>query len=462
MAKLSFEESELIERLEWLIRLRWIAAGGVIFVVAIATLILRVPLASGALYSVAVAIALCNGIYTYFSRQLRQEGEAVSVQKATVLVNAQISVDLFLLILLIHFSGGIENPFAFYFIFHVAIASILLPVTAAYLQATLAVLLFGGMVFLEYRDIISHVPLIRSIPLELHHDPLFVWAGFLAFISTLYISAFMVTSISRRLRHREQEILTLSSQLEERADQLQTALDKLRETEEVKTLFLRKVSHELRSPLASIQSVLKVVLEGLTGDVSPKALEMIDRAERRIRILLKLINDLLILSRMRVARLPVQMEPTSICEIAGRVVELLTERARSKDVDIKLNLQASLPPIVADPASIEQLFTNLIANAIKYTPEHGRVTLKCADSADHIQIQVSDTGIGIPADELPRIFEEFYRAHNARAFAEEGTGLGLSIVKSIVETHKGTITVHSEVGKGTTFSIILPKLPSGG
>ena len=442
--------------MHWLIRLRWIAAIGVAIAVAVATKLADIPLPTNQLYLIAVIIFAYNLIFWAVARRIPVDEQGTHLHQAMVFANIQISTDLVALAVLIQLSGGLENPFSFYFVFHVIIASILLSPRAAYLQATLAVLLLSGIGLGEYHRLLPHADIWQAPLLGLSHDPAFVAASLFVFLSTLYLAAYMGTSIVSRLREREARVMDLTEDLRRGSAKLQTAYDRLSESEQVKSRYLRRVSHELRSPLASLQSTLEVVNQGLTGEISGKTREMIQRAERRAAGLLQLINDLLLLSRAKDAKLPEQWEPVNLQESVAKVIHLLQDRADGKRIRLINNIPHDLPPFFADRENIEQLLTNLIANAIKYTPPGGTVTTQARQVESSIEAWVSDTGIGIPNHEIPKVFDEFYRAQNAREFVAEGTGLGLSIVKTIVEAHQGTISVESQPGEGATFRFSLP------
>jgi len=234
------------------------------------------------------------------------------------------------------------------------------------------------------------------------------------------------------------------------------AYARLREIEQMKSQYMRKVSHELRSPLAAIQSTLTVVLEGLAGDVPAKAKDMVARAEGKAGGLLRVTNDLLALSRAREGKLAEQLRPVNLGDAATKVAGLLSARATEGGVQLDVEIGNNLPAIQADPEAAEQLFTNLVGNGIKYTPRDGRVRVSVGRADDVVEIVVSDTGIGIPPEDLDKVFSEFYRCENARQFTAEGTGLGMSIVKAIVEGMGGEVSVDSAVGAGATFRVRVP------
>jgi signal transduction histidine kinase len=219
---------------------------------------------------------------------------------------------------------------------------------------------------------------------------------------------------------------------------------------------MRRVSHELRSPLSAISSSLQVVVEGYVGVVPERAAEIVLRARERVEEMLRLVNDLLALTRARTAKPREYLEPVSLPVVAGEVLQLLTERAEQKGIRIVNAVPAELPAILADREGIVQLVTNLTANAVKYTDQGGRVTVSGYQDGQWLAVSVSDTGIGIQPDDIPHLFEEFYRTKRGREFQSVGTGLGLAITKAILDQHEGRISVESEPGVGTMFLVLLP------
>jgi signal transduction histidine kinase len=169
-----------------------------------------------------------------------------------------------------------------------------------------------------------------------------------------------------------------------------------------------------------------------------------------------LITDLLDLARLQDPDLQAEKEPVSLVQVLNKIVDSMAARATEKHIEVELAVAPDLPSVSINPQHARQLWTNLISNAIKYTPDHGHVRVSLAREGEVLVGQVSDTGIGIPADELPYLFQEFFRSKAAKAQTQMGTGLGLSIVKRILETYKGTIGVQSEPGEGTCFRFTLP------
>jgi signal transduction histidine kinase len=253
----------------------------------------------------------------------------------------------------------------------------------------------------------------------------------------------------RRLAQRARRL----EQAEEEAERLTRERDLLEELDRVKSAFMRKVAHELRAPIAAIESLMLSILEGYGSPETQRLMQ--ERAAARAAELLLLVNDLLNLSRIRDVKMESRKEPVCLQEILDRVLVLHGLEVDRKQ--IRLDVRCSdCPPLIADPVHIEQLWMNLISNALKYTPEGGCVSVRLFPEAGFLTGEVADTGIGIAARDLPYLFEEFYRTDEAKAFAQHGTGLGLSIVRQILREYGGDVDVASELGKGTRFTFRLP------
>jgi two-component system phosphate regulon sensor histidine kinase PhoR len=231
----------------------------------------------------------------------------------------------------------------------------------------------------------------------------------------------------------------------------------LKELDKMKSEFIAMVAHELRAPLAAVEQQLTVILNKMAGDVTAKQEQLLSRAKERTKGLLTLIKDLLDISKIEAGMMVQYKEPLVLQEVIQRVVDLMRVEAENKKIDLQFSTPPNIPLIHADRNSMEGIFTNLISNAIKYTPEGGRVGVTLSDEGGFVKAIVSDTGIGIKKEDLTRIFDKFYRVKTTETRQIVGTGLGLSIVKSIVDAHLGTISVESEEGGGTTFSVLFPK-----
>jgi two-component system phosphate regulon sensor histidine kinase PhoR len=231
----------------------------------------------------------------------------------------------------------------------------------------------------------------------------------------------------------------------------------IKELDRMKSDFIAMVSHELKAPLTAIQQQILIMAEGLLGATTEKQTEVLLRIKVRTNNLLTLIKNLLDLSCIEAGKIVQCKEPLQLNDIAEKVTELLDMQADKKNISLKLKKAKNLPIIDADPNNMEEIFTNLVSNAIHYTPGGGEVVIKTGRQGEYVKIEVSDTGIGIKEEDLPRIFDKFYRVQSDQTRMVAGSGLGLSIVKGIVEAHLGKIDVVSQVGKGTTFKVLLPQ-----
>lgn len=615
------------------IRLRWLAAITVLAITWAASTILEVPLPTGPLYAVGLCMLAYNGLLRlylarrfslpirarssghqysallrfYWSRLERKAfSEAVGLDR---FIKVQTSLDWLLMILLVHFSGGIESPLLFYFVLHLILASILLSRRDCYIFATLATLAVGALAILELRGIIPHVSL-GFISAPLYQNGLHIVSILFFFTTSLYGSVYLTTSVIRNLRQKDEELLRLQERLSDAYQFLQTlyavtrtasstlnvqevlnlvakgaaeamevkgctirlmgadglvadtvaayglseeylakgpidirrsrhiyqtfstaqpviisdvsrhnrlqyplqaqaegirsmlcapiiikdqvngvicvystevshfgdtevrflsalagagaiaienarTYQALEKADRAKSEFVQLVTHELRSPLSAVQSMLKLIEEGIVGPITHKQHDLIQRSQRRISTLLALVGDLLVLAAGRIQHLEGERTEILLNEIIVKVVELIQARAEEKGLDLKVEIPDDPLHLVGMEDALERIIMNLLDNAVKYTPRGGSVTLRAWKEHGQIEVEIADTGIGIPEEALPRVFDEFYRARNAKSI-EEGTGLGLAITRDGVEQHGGRISVSSAVGKGSTFHVTLP------
>ncbi len=226
---------------------------------------------------------------------------------------------------------------------------------------------------------------------------------------------------------------------------------------QLKTRFMSQASHELRSPLNTIQSIARTLLEGHLGGLGEKQREMLARIDTRAAMLSEIVGDLLILATGRAELATLKPVPVDLVQLLEEGVKFFETKAEEKSIELGRHFHLREAVVQGNLEGLRSVVTNLLSNAIKYTPAGGRVSLRLFDSQEQIVLEVSDTGIGIPGEEKERLFTEFFRAANAKTMAQIGTGLGLSIVKATVEQHGGTLEVESEEGKGSCFRILLNK-----
>ncbi len=448
---------ELAERIRWLINLRWIAFAGVGVTILLTRSAFESALPFGRLALTTLAIPLYNLLFYIAWRRARHNDSAADCRVSTRHANAQILCDLTILGLLIHFSGGVETPFCFYYVYHMAIASILLTRRSAFAMATYAVIELSFIFSGEYSGLLPHYqsPIGVQFP-GLHRSAVFVFAATWAAATSLYVSVYLATCITVKLRQREEQVVHLSRMAQHRADGLRIACEELTQAEKAKAAYTRKVAHELRSPLSAVDGLLGAVADGLYGEVPQQAREATERARRRVRELLNVVSDLLVLASARSPERKTERVNVDVSAVLAEVMQLLAPQAEARGISVNADVCQETPWVQANPEDIQELLTNLLANAVKYSHDRGRVDVRVMSRDRWIRIEVSDSGIGIDEADIRRVFGEFYRGKNAREHTSEGTGLGLAIVRSIVSALGGTVSVSSSVGSGTTFSVQLP------
>jgi signal transduction histidine kinase len=512
------------------------------------------------------------------------------------LAHLQVVLDWLAMTALIHFSGGVESPIIFFFIFHIIIASLLFSQRVAAVYALTALFLVGATVILELADWLPHVHVEGFLVSDSYQNPAFLIGVLGAFAATSVVTVYLTSSIAERLRQREDQLGTLylgaqtvtsTLDLPEVLERLVRATAKAlnvsaasiglldptgthvetvaayglsdaylnkgpvslekspvyfelfsagepiiiqgdidptrfqypdaKEQEGIRSLlyvplvarnralgvvrvhsrrpnrfddddarflaaiaaqgavaidnamayqtlkkldldksqFVRAVTHELRSPVTGAQSLLRGVIKGYAGGLTDRQRDIMGRLNRRLDKLEALINDLLDLAAGRSDLKVEENKPLPLMETLGKVVTYMESLAQEKEQELVFERPAGNPFVCATEEGLDRIFVNLVGNAVKYTPEGGTVTVSVHERDLQVGIEVKDTGIGIPADALPKLFSEFYRAPNAKAF-ETGTGLGLVIVKELVESFGGRISVESTEGKGTTFIVYFP------
>lgn len=236
------------------------------------------------------------------------------------------------------------------------------------------------------------------------------------------------------------------------------AENELMQAMELKSQFISTVSHELRTPLSSMKESVIIVLDELAGKINKDQRHFLDIAQRNMDRLLRLIDDVLDFQKLSAGKMKLNMQENVIAAAVNEVYNTMLPHANKSGVHLAIDLQSNLPVAIYDNDRILQVLINLVNNAIKFTPEGGRVLVSACGQAEHLVIKVSDTGYGIPKEDLAKVFDRFYRVHRPGKEIK-GTGLGLVIVSKIVDAHGGRIEVESELDKGTVFTVFLPLIP---
>jgi signal transduction histidine kinase/CRP-like cAMP-binding protein len=451
------EESTAIRRIQYGINFRWVAIIGVVLITLTANLAFGIQFAVVPILLIAAVIAVYNLVFWQYTERLEQEEGPQVIPKVRRYVWVQSAADLVATTAIIHFAGGVENPLYLYYVFHVILASIILPYRSAYLLATLAVGLFTSLVGLEYTGAIPHIHLEGLVPAELFRQPAYVLTILFGLGTTLYISTYLTTAIAGELRKRQRETVALRDRLLIEAEELQKANEELIRLDRLKTYFLAMASHDLKTPLAAVQSYLQVLLGGFVGDLDEEHKRILERCSQRIRELFDLINRFLDLAQIEKGKLVEDMDMISIQEVIVSCADEIRVLALEKSQDLRVDVPVDLPKVYGSTKHLKQAVTNLLSNGVKYTPEEGTITVCARRTNDHVEIEVCDDGQGISPDDLPHLFDQFYRGKGGDT--AHGTGLGLSIVKRIIEAHQGQIWVESPyagVQQGSRFVFTLP------
>ena len=269
------------------------------------------------------------------------------------------------------------------------------------------------------------------------------------------------------IESKRSELVSLSDTVKQQGvaiEKLEREIARLRRIPKAQLLPMLQLAHELRSPLAAVQNALDFLLQGYATSSPELQDQMLGVARDRTTAMLSRVNDFMRLGAVQRAEIDRKLEPVQLLDVLQGIGLEMQIRAKWRAVELDLNLPDSLPLVRGTHEDMEHLLSNLISNAMKYTKPGGRVTVLLQATEDTVIGTVSDTGIGIPAEDLPRIFDEFYRAKEAKDMDAHGTGLGLAIVKRIVNLYDGELHVESELGKGSTFTFLFPslELPSEG
>ncbi len=230
----------------------------------------------------------------------------------------------------------------------------------------------------------------------------------------------------------------------------------LKMMDQLKSNFVHMVSHEIRSPLNSILMQIKVVTDGLAGELTPKQAHIMNRVSAKLNGLVNLSSELLDLSKIESGSVGTEKETVDISELLKEEVDFYTPKAQEQSIDLSLMPLPALPKVLINRMGIEEVVSNLISNAINYTQPGGKIKVSGDSDGNSLKIHVEDNGMGIPEAELEKIFERFYRVKTKDTRYIVGTGLGLAIVKSIVQANQGDVNVESIVGQGSRFTVCLP------
>src|SRR5437868_6518635 len=264
-------------------------------------------------------------------------------------------------------------------------------------------------------------------------------------------------AVLAELEEKHAELARVNEELSRTNAALNEANERLREVAEMKEEFLALTTHDLRSPLTIISGVINFFTSGRLGELTPEQRHMVSMMERNTQSLIELVNDLLDAAKLESGTLQLEPAAVELPPLADELRETMSALAREKEIALTTDVPDALPPARADRAKLRRILVNLLSNAIKFTPKGGRVELRAErDGDERLRISVTDTGVGIPPEDIERLFDKYEQARSRATRSQKGTGLGLYITKQLVELHGGEINVQSQVGHGSTFSFTLP------
>jgi signal transduction histidine kinase len=281
----------------------------------------------------------------------------------------------------------------------------------------------------------------------------------------LALGAFAVLRVARplhRLRMATQEVAAREfseplavagpSEIRDLTGAFNRMAARLGEIDRLKDEFFTGISHDLRTPLAAIRWSADLLHGGALGPLTPKQLRLAETIQSSSRRLLALAGQIVELGRLRAGRLHLDLHPTGLGDVIGQAVDEVRPLAERGQLRLEVEVPDDLPPAAADAERVHQIVVNLLANAVRFTPPGGRVSVSAAREGAEVAVRVADTGVGIPADLLAKIFDPYEQAHHGRG----GSGVGLTMVRGLVEAHRGRVWVESEEGRGSCFTFTLP------
>lgn len=252
------------------------------------------------------------------------------------------------------------------------------------------------------------------------------------------------------------EVGELATAFNTMLQRLKESQDRERDMERSRRELIEAVSHDLRTPISSIRVMIEAINDGVVRDEAIIG-RYLHNVQSEIQYLGQMVNDLFELSQIDAGLLKLDVESVQLQELIPDTVETMSAQALSSRLNLRGEVDKQLPPVNVDPQRIQRVLRNLVQNAIRHTPPDGSIFIKAVDAGDAVEVQITDTGEGIPAEDLPKVFERSFKSDRSRSRQSGGAGLGLTISKGIVEAHGGRISVKSEIGQGSVFSFTLPK-----
>lgn len=441
---------ELFERLEWFVRLRWLAVAGLVGA-SLSGPRLGLARAFPALLALGLFVAAYNGWFWHALRRLRDQPQRYGNLRGCAI--RQMVMDLAALLVAAFYTGGLQSPLLPFFTIHMALGTIMIATRMMYVVAsgTAAALVVAHA--LQGKGWLEAI----GIPPQGGAGPQTGDLHAAAVIIAMFGIVYLTDSVTSRFKHRNIELHRATRRLRQRGDELQRLLEEMQRVEQRKSHYMRISAHQLRSPLGTIRTSLDVLRQGIVDPRSDRGRRLLDGVAERVDSLLAIVTDLLELARIREgsARAPWSRQ-VNLNQLLADLFDSLGPAAEQKRITLVPRFRGAAILEWGVAPDLVFAFENLITNAIKYSPEGSEVIVRLRPEGDRARIEIEDEGIGIPEELLGDVFLEFVRAPNAKHFTPEGTGLGLAIVREVVESHGGTVWAERRNGAGTRFVVELP------
>lgn len=429
-----YNVEDLRARLGWHINLRWIAIIGVLSSIPVSREMFIYNISYNSIVNITAAMLVINLTYFFLYRYLPLINEIYEIIYAEI----QVITDLIILSFLIHYSGGIDNPFYSLYLVPTILSGIIFPgKLIPFLNALISALLLSFWTLAEYNGITDRYML---EPGDVSLSRLITSLS--AFYLVNFVGIYIIYNFMQRYR-------LLKSVIDDKNAQLEKSI-------EDRNKAYRFAAHEMKAPLTAIKSTLDVVRDIYGNSLAAEANDMLGRAEKRTSQALDMIKELIVITQYNLGVESIRFEKVDFTCWLKDTIELQSAYAKMKSISLQFQDIPKHREVEIDKAGLEHIVSNLVNNAIRYTQNGGCVTVEPFIKSDSFGFSVKDTGIGIAEDEIDKIFNEFFRTKQARQMEKFGTGLGLNMVSQIVKRNGGTVKVNSKPGAGSNFTVMIP------
>lgn len=436
---LTTDNSFFFKHLGSFVWLRWLAAISIAMGALITYHFLGTAVHQTAVYILAGSFLAYNFVIFLLLRHYSRSGSGIVRKIVKQSIDYQIALDILFLVFLLHYSGGIESPYVFFVILHMIVVSSVLPVWKSFFEASLAVLLFGGMVLLEYSGFVPHHCLKGYIIDCFYRDNVYVLGSTLVLAITLYLTVFITTTILTK-------IIKQIEHLHEQVNVGRTEQDRFIDE------YVVSFTHDVKGDLAAIQSCLAIVLK---GSLDKQSFEFASRSYNRTK---KLASHMKIFIKLTNARLDnkIQITRLPLKQLIEDAVNTLRSKTEEKSIKLNYSVSTNGQNIYGIESSIEEILSTVLINTIMFTSKNSKITVRVTNETNLVQLQISNTGINISKSDLSKVFNKYYWADKEKDVAFKSVASKLIRIKRFVEDRGGEIEANCKNGKETNLIITIP------